>query len=233
MNKNLLFLCASLIFILTGCVKGDFGVKINKDGSGVNTITLGVEEDNYEQFGGSGEDTLSSSNDELETQGYMVEKFNEDGYTGFKATKEFDDVSQMTVIPETDGASEENSESEGNEESNPMDMNVSEGFFTTTYTLEGEIDLENSESLGGMEGMIADQMDFTFTLDLPVKAKEHNADEVDGKVLTWEINPTGSTDVVVEADAPNLSNIIVVGIGVIVVLGLVVIAVIRRGSHKD
>ncbi|WP_082232165.1 LppM family (lipo)protein [Halobacillus massiliensis] len=222
------------LFLLTGCVKGDFAVKINKDGSGVNTITIGVEEEVLEQFG-SEDGTISAPYEDLEAQGYTIKKINEEGFTGFRAVKEFEDVRDMKVIPETEQMKQESSETNtAAPEEPPIDFSVEEGFFTNTYKLEGEVDLENSLGLGGgMDRLLSNQMDLTFTLDLPVKASEHNADQVDGRALTWQIEPLGVTNIMVEAKAPNIKNIIWTAVGLLVVVILVIFAVKKSQRRKE
>lgn len=52
-----MFLCfALLLSLLTGCIHQDMGVKMNKDGTGSITITLGIEKDFYEQLKAMGSD---------------------------------------------------------------------------------------------------------------------------------------------------------------------------------
>ncbi|GGF18666.1 hypothetical protein GCM10010954_16820 [Halobacillus andaensis] len=225
MNKRIIMALMVLALLLAGCVKGDFAVEINKDGSGVNTITLGVEEATFAQFGGD-EGMLDDTNQDLETQGYTVEELDEEGYIGIKATKEFEDAGEMDFIPDT--ANMEQGDVDPSAAQEDINFTVDEGFFTDTYRLEGSFDLGGAFDLGGVEQMIANQMDLTFTLDLPIQAKEHNADEEDGSTLTWDINPTGSNDIMVEADAPNVTNIIIVGAAALAVIAIVIFLWMRK-----
>ncbi|MFG6146928.1 LppM family (lipo)protein [Halobacillus sp. B23F22_1] len=230
MNKRMILAMIMLALLLAGCVKGDFAVKINKDGSGVNTITIGVEEVTFAQFGGD-EGMLDETNQDLEAQGYTIEELDEEGYIGITATKEFEDAGEMDFIPDTDTIDQADMDASAAEED--INFSVEEGFFTDTYRLEGSFDLEGAFDLGGVEQMIANQMDLTFTLDLPIQAKEHNADEEDGSVLAWDINPTGSNDIMVEADAPNVRNIIIVGVAALAVIGVVIFLVMRKKGKPN
>ncbi|WP_431802477.1 LppM family (lipo)protein [Halobacillus andaensis] len=225
MNRKIIMVMAVLVLSITGCVKGDFAVKINKDGSGVNTITVGVEESTLGQFGG-GDGLLEDTSADLETQGYTVESLDEEGYIGVRATKEFEDAGEMDFIPETDTLDQEAVDTSAAEDD--IDLNVEEGFFSDTYHLEGTVDLSGTFDLGGVEEMIASQMDLTFTLGLPIKAADHNADEEDGRMLTWAINPTGSNDIMVEANVPNVRNIIIVGGLALLLIGAGVFLFLRK-----
>ncbi|MCP3032285.1 hypothetical protein LF817_13135 [Halobacillus sp. A1] len=236
MNRVKIMIGAVLVLALAGCVQGDFGVKINKDGSGVHTITLGIEESVFEQFGGSEGETIDSTNDDLEAQGYTVENYNEDGYVGFRATKEFEEVSDMQLVPDTEGLSEAGIDAPADDSSvvnSPVDLKMEEGLFTDTYLFEGEMDLSNSAGLGGMEQMLASQMDMTFTLELPIRPSDHNADEADGRVLTWDVDLTGTNNIMVEAKAPNITNIIVASVVVLVVVAGLMFFVRRRKKQKE
>ncbi len=225
MKKAWILITAGLLILLTACVQGDVGVKINKDGSGTSTITLGIEESTYEQFSQRAETMLSSVNEELEAQGYTVESYTEEGYKGFKATQSFENVRDMQVIPSMGAVSETGA---GGSMSNvPLDVSVEDGFFTKTYRVEGELDLENSGLLGGMQQLVSNQLDLTFTLDLPISPKDHNADEVNGNVLTWNIKTAGTTELMVEAAVPNIRNIILTAAGVLL-LGVMLFFVIRK-----
>ncbi|MGP4077485.1 LppM family (lipo)protein [Halobacillus sp. K22] len=230
MKKVWMLIAAGLLVLLTACVQGDVAVKINKDGSGESTITLGIEEESYNRFGQRAETMLSSVNDELEAQGYTVESYTEDGYRGFRATQSFEDVQDMQVIPSMGAVSETGS---GAAVSNvPLDVSMEDGFFTKTYRVEGELDLENSGLLGGMQQLVSNQLDLTFTLDLPISPKDHNADEVNGNVLTWNIQTAGTTELMVEAAIPNVRNIILTAVGVLLV-GVVIFFVIRKRKRTS
>ncbi|SFF64259.1 LPXTG-motif cell wall anchor domain-containing protein [Halobacillus alkaliphilus] len=238
MKKAWILITAVLLVLLTACVQGDVAVKINKDGSGESTITLGIEEEAYDRFGQRAETMLNSVNDELEAQGYTVESYTEDGYRGFRAARSFEDVQDMQVIPSMGAVSETGS---GSAVSNvPLDVSMEDGFFTKTYRVEGELDLENSGLLGGMQQLVSNQLDLTFTLDLPISPKDHNADEVNGNVLTWNIQTAGTTELMVEAAVPNVRNIILTAVRNIILtavgvllLGVVIFFVVRKRKRTS
>ncbi|MGP4059507.1 LppM family (lipo)protein [Halobacillus sp. H74] len=226
MKISRLLFCIAFIFILTGCVQGDYALKINKDGSGESTITVGIEEDAYEQIGGRGEGMIDSVNNELESRGYTIEPYEEDGHVGFVAEKTFDDVRDMEVLPVTAGLSEMGAAASSG--GSPIEMETSSGLFFTTYKVKGEIDLERTGLLGGMQQLVANQMDLTFTLDLPISPKDHNADRTDGNRLQWDIDTAGETEAMVEVAVPKVRNIIVAVVSGLLVLTLLGFLIVRK-----
>ncbi|WLR48608.1 transmembrane domain-containing protein [Halobacillus litoralis] len=220
------FVVIFMVTILTACVEGDLKLKINKDGSGEHTITAGVEDDTLSRFGNRAENTMNSVSEELESKGYEVESYHKSGFTGFRAKKNFEDVQEMEILPVSSGMTEAGvAPAIGNV---PVEMTTEGGIFTTTYKVEAELDLSNSGVIGGMQSLVADQLDLTFTLDLPIKPKSHNADRVDGDVLQWDIRAAGETNMMVEMVVPNVKNIIIAGVAAVVVLGLIFFLIRKR-----
>ncbi|MGR9048135.1 EGFR-like transmembrane domain-containing protein [Halobacillus faecis] len=220
------FVVIFMVTILTACVEGDLKLKINKDGSGEHTITAGVEDETLSRFGNQVGNTMNSVSEELESKGYEVESYQKSGFTGFRAKKNFEDVQEMEILPVSSGMTEAGvAPAIGNV---PVEMTTEGGIFTTTYKVEAELDLSNSGVIGGMQSLVADQLDLTFTLDLPIKPKSHNADRVDGDVLQWDIRAAGETNMMVEMVVPNVRNIIIAGVAAIVVLGLIFFLIRKR-----
>lgn len=220
MKRKIMVLSIILLSLfLTACVEGDLRLKVNKDGSGEHTVTLGVEEESAERFGSRAQGMMESANQELEAQGYEVEPYVENGYTGFRAKKNFDDIQEMDLLPVSGGLTEAGAAPAIGEV--PVDMTTERGLFTNTYKVEAEVDLSNSGVLGGMQTLVADQLDLTFTLDLPLSPKSHNADRVKGNVLQWDIQTAGTTNVMVEMNVPNVRNISILVGSVAVVLAII------------
>lgn len=229
-GKRLVFSIILLSLFLTACVEGDLRVKVNKDGSGEHTVTLGVEEEAVERFGSRSQGMVDSAHQELEAQGYEVDPYEENGYIGFRANKSFDDMQEMDILPVSGGLTKAGAAPAIGEV--PVDMTTERGLFTNTYKAEAEIDLSNSGVLGGVQTLVADQLDLTFTLDLPVSPKSHNADRVKGNVLQWDIQAAGTTNVMVEMNVPNVRNIAILVGSVSVVTGIISIWFIRKRKKK-
>ncbi|GEN53207.1 LppM family (lipo)protein [Halobacillus faecis] len=225
-NTGQVFVLIFLLTFLTACVEGDLKLKINKDGSGDHTITAGVEEEALSRFGDRAENMMDGVSEELESKGYDVEPYEKNDFIGFRAKKSFDDVQEMEILPVSGGMTEIGvAPAIGNV---PVEMTTEGGIFTTTYRVEAALDLSNSGVIGGMQSLVADQMDLTFTLDLPIKPKSHNADRVDGNVLQWDIRAAGETNMMVEMVVPNVKNIIIAGVAAVVVFVLLFFLIRNR-----
>ncbi|TXK90741.1 LPXTG cell wall anchor domain-containing protein, partial [Parageobacillus sp. SY1] len=78
---------------------------------------------------------------------------------------------------------------------------------------------------------VLNQMDLKFLLDLPVKAKNHNASDVknDGQTLEWQLIPGDKNKIYMEAVVPNITNIIlsIVG-GLIILAGILFLALKKK-----
>ena len=77
-----------LLSLLTGCIHQDMGVKMNKDGTGSITTTLGIEKDFYEQLRSMGSDPF---------EGKTVSEYQYDGstYVSYAETKEYSSYEEM------------------------------------------------------------------------------------------------------------------------------------------
>lgn len=77
-----------LLSLLTGCIHQDMGVKMNKDGTGSITTTLGIEKDFYEQLKSMGSDPF---------KGKTVSEYQYDGstYVSYAETKEYSSYEEM------------------------------------------------------------------------------------------------------------------------------------------
>ena len=77
-----------LLSLLTGCIHQDMGVKMNKDGTGSITTTLGIEKDFYEQLKSMGSDPF---------EGKTVSEYQYDGstYVSYAETKEYGSYEEM------------------------------------------------------------------------------------------------------------------------------------------
>ncbi len=90
MKKTLaIFLSAvMMIVMLTGCIHQDMGVKMNKDGTGSITTTLGIEKDFYDQLVSMGSDPF---------EGKTTTEYEYDGttYVSYAESKEYSSYEEM------------------------------------------------------------------------------------------------------------------------------------------
>jgi hypothetical protein len=90
MKKTLAILLSAVMMIvmLTGCIHQDMGVKMNKDGTGSITTTLGIEKDFYDQLVSMGSDPF---------EGKTTTEYEYDGstYVSYAESKEYSSYEEM------------------------------------------------------------------------------------------------------------------------------------------
>ena len=133
MKKKVLALLMStimLLFLLTGCIHQDMGVKMNKDGTGSITTTLGIEKDFYEQLKSMGSDPF---------EGKTVAEYQYDGstYVSYAETKEYSSYEDMEkallemtyeteIIEEAQNAENEDVEEDAENPDDIFDVTIEE-----------------------------------------------------------------------------------------------------------
>ncbi|WP_027956021.1 LppM family (lipo)protein [Halobacillus kuroshimensis] len=229
MRLGVLFLFS--LVVISGCVQGDVKLTVNKDKSGEAQVQIGVNKEEAGLFMERMQGVIDEAEQDLESRGYQVDPYEEDGYTGFTAGKAFENIEEIQV---PDQLEQPAAAGIGNVmEGLPVEWSEEPGWFTTTYQVEGEINLENSGMMGGMQQMVSDQLDLTFTLDLPIAPKDHNADRTDGNELQWDIQTAGTTNMMVELAVPNIRNIIITAVAGLVTIATLLFYLRKKRKTKQ
>ena len=109
-------------------------------------------------------------------------------------------------------------------------------------TNDGDTDEEEAEDgFDNFDGMLnqASEMEFTYVVNLPYKAINHNATKTanNGKQLTWDMTTKGKTAIEFSFPMYNLTNLIILGAaclaGLIVIIVLVVVLSKKKKSTKE
>jgi len=244
--KSILVITIFLVIplILTGCFKGDFHVKINRDGSadlnykiGFNSYLISMMESTDD----SDEDIIESLKKDLEDDGFEVTYYKENDISGVIAKKHQESLDDLSIDIFQQNLTAESNGSEANAseiDSNINKITVNKGFFQNEYIVNANFDLtsmetknnnsEDSQSeanqLGeGIAEAMLNQIDLNFILTLPVKPENHNASQItnEGKTLTWNLKPGANNEVKVEAKVLNLKNISILIVGLFVLIALI------------
>lgn len=170
-------LIAVILIALTGCVKVDYNVKINKDDSGEISYLYGFEKSYLETMGTTSPDILADMQKQAQTNGYEIEAYQDDTIEGFKAKKELKNVGKQFSLEEAFGETYV----QDSEENKIVIDEKSNG--QKTYSQKATVDLTNMEN-ANMYGIV-----LTYTITLPVQVGLNNANTVseDGKTLTWDL----------------------------------------------
>ncbi len=247
MKKSCKFLCFMLIvFMMTGCMKFQTDMKINKDKSMDFTLTYAIANSLVEQAKqaatSNNENLDNESLKELEKQGFKTEEYSDSSMTGIKLSKTFNNIDDISSEKEVDFDLE--AIMNGSEQTDMF--TIKKGFFKNTYTLkiknntseEVESDITNNNLTPDNQidfssdmdlSMLSSSMDMTFNINLPYKAISSNATstENDGKNLKWNLLDTNIQNITAKFELYNMNNIYLT-IGIVIVLIIIVIIIIKR-----
>ena len=174
------------------------------------------------------EDAISS--EELEDAGYTVSRYNEDGFKGYKVSKTFSNIEDITYGDIF--YSEENSElmAQTTTESSTT-INNNEPIFTKDgNNYKFNFPIEDTGELSSMGVVFDMQLVVTF----PNKPESHNATSVseDGKTLTWNLLSLDGDAEATFALNDNLVMYIAIGVAILLVLIIIVLVVKNKGKKK-
>lgn len=254
--KTFIGLCV-LALLSTGCVKYNAKMDIKRDKSINYEIIYAIQA----SLSDSGQVMDEEGVKELKDNGYTVENYNEDGYTGFKISKKIkniDDVSDTNevIFSLSDDASKKDIKI----------FTVKKGLFKNTYKAKFSFDMDNSNlSIGNNEDEDKDEddinlsnnddeededitstddnnmdmsqftssMDLKYTVNLPYKAKSNNATTVNkgGKQLVWDLSKANTVEY--EFELYNFPFYIVLGVGIVIIIATIVIVIKKKkGNNK-
>jgi len=229
LKKILLFSLIFLsVFVYVGCVEGEIYVDVDRDGSAEVTYELLLNERALNFMQMENEDPLQGIKEYIqENDAAMeiekIEEIQQDGREGIKMVINYEDVSSISL---DGGRGEKLTETEA--------IDVKRGFFKDYYMINLQFQGDESiqENEGWLEqfgeGIVKGMIDFNITFDLPIEAKSHNADIVEGNVYTWNADLIHGETIEMELEVWNVFNIaLLVGAILIVSLGLIVTYVLK------
>lgn len=241
MKKSFKVLCIMLVvFMMTGCMKFNMNMTINKDKSMDLALTVALANS---MMGDTNSAIMDNSQiQQMEDNGYKVEEYSDNSMSGYTISTKIDNIDDVST--EEDTIFNINEIAEGKKLSDIF--TVKKGFLKNTYTVkfgdetsdasqnENVITYEN-ELFEDDEEMSAllNSMDINFTINLPNKALSSNTTSTsnDGKTLIWEpsINAAASENIEFEFELYNMKNIyITIGIAAIIIIIIIILIVKKR-----
>jgi hypothetical protein len=228
-----------LTISLSGCLDATIHLSVNDDGSGdlnykmlIDPAALAFMQDPS----GNEPDPFSEMQADLKKSGFAIVNLKEDGYVGFEAKKNIDNIQESTRQGKLFSDSN-------------MDKNIKPGegltidkrFFKTVYTLKMNFDMTDMADTGGssevdaMSQSMLNSMNFDFILTLPAKATTHNASTIkdEGATLVWNLMPGQTNEVTMTAAVWNVTNIVLLGAGTVILFGGLIAASLKHKSHSN
>jgi hypothetical protein len=228
MRIGVVLMYLSFIFmLLNGCVKADYHVNVNWDGSmdvdyimALDKVILASMED---------DDPFADARQNAEEQGYTVEPYDDGTYEGLRVKKHFADANGITLSTLNNQLFDA---------SNDVSLQAEKHLFTREIQIDTDIDLRNQqESIGEsfLSEFMYGQADVKLRVTLPVKPKSHNADVVseDGKSLEWEIELGENNSIQLNLVIPNVTSILITGgVGLLIALAAIIYVWKRRKTKR-
>lgn len=249
MKKRMIALamCTGLLTaMLTSCIQNDIGVKLNKNGTGTISATVGIEKDFYENFKELGTDPFEG----METTEYTYDSSTYVGHTETKEYESFEDIEQalLDMTYETDWIEEAREAQDKEAEENgwadsETDAEDSDADYTLITPPEKEVDphifktvdIEKNSgifySVYSFNASLMPQADteqyeanemfhVTISLEMPEKITESKGGSVEDNKVTFEIaDITEGAEIAAMCEVNNYA----------VVIGIVVLLVIAAG----
>ena len=236
MKKIIKLVVLLFVFVmLTGCVTSTTKMSVTKTKKMAISVYMLTDDD--KNIDVSKEmDTVS-----LVNRGFAVEKVTQDGYSGLKITKQYKNIDDLSSLEDVKVVISDILK-EGFDDSKYF--KVRKSFFYNTYTadfkyrLASEIynyaskheDIDTSKLHTRL-----DETKFKFVVELPYGQIQSNAGNVEGNVLTWNLNSSEDNNITFAFDVYNLFHIsITVGAALIVILTTTIIILIKtRAKRKE
>ena len=251
MKRSFKVLCLMLIIFMTsGCMKLNVDMSINKDKSMNLSYVVAFANSLMNQ---SGTDTALDESDlkQAEESGFKIENYSDGSMTGYKFTKGFSNIDNISDEKETIFDLEKLLDGE-----EAKVFTVKKGLFKNTYSVKMQnntaSEMEDEMDLGSLYGdsssdyssssnifgdtdlsMLTSSMDLTFTVNLPNKPINSNATttENEGKKLEWNLMDQNLQNIEFEFELYNMDNIYLT-VGIIGVLVIIIIVIIIMNKKK-
>ena len=233
-----------LLSLLTGCIHQDMGVKMNKDGTGSITTTLGIEKDFYEQLKSMGSYPF---------EGKTVSEYQYDGstYVSCAETKEYSSYEEMEkallemtyeteMLEDAQGTEVEDEPSVEEESNDIFDITIEEekedapapaqdnhifssvniekngGIFYSSYTFAAVLNPQNGE---GLDYDLNETFKVTLTVEMPTEITGAKGGTVEGNKVVFDIaDITATQELAATCEENNTGLVIGIVIGLVVLV---------------
>ncbi len=248
MKKKIFALAMAVMMIavmLTGCIQNDIGVKLNKDGTGSISATLGIEKDFYENLKQMGSDPFEGK----ETTDYIYE---DNTYVAYTEVKEYDSYEDMEkallemtyeteLVDSAQGSMDEDMDTDEVVSDEPVeeaeapaqdnhifsDVKIEKtgGIFSSTYSFHAVM---NPQSNADSDSDVNDTFQVTLSVEMPAEITASQGGKAEGNKVTFDIaDITEAKEMSAECEVRNTGAVIGVAVGIVVVIAAVLICFVK------
>lgn len=228
-----------LVLMITGCIQNDIGVKLNKDGTGAVSATLGIEKDFYTQLVNSGSDPFAGKDvTEYKYEGSTYIAYTEnttyDTYEDIEdallnmtyETQLLSDAQGVTEDIASNGLVQSVTEIKDNRIFEKVEIDRSKGIFYNVYSFKAVLNPQKNTD----DYSINDVFRVTLSVELPDEVDYQNGGVTDGNTVTYEIKDiTQSVEYSAMCESYNYGVIIGIIVFLVVALGVFIFIVKRKG----
>lgn len=218
-------LTLTLIILITGCSNYEMTMKIGKDKSMEYSIMITSNSYNNEIAS-----NISFYKEKLEPHGYTISEYNTNNQYGIIISKYFENIDTIS-----NGIRSEEYNllylytNDYNEEIESKMFNIAKGIDNNRYAANFYVDLSQIPN-------IPQNATVTFKVELPNTPVSSNATNTseDGKILTWNINHTGKTEIDFVFELNSYDFIVyAVSVIIVVLLFFLIISNLFGKSEKE
>lgn len=226
-RKLLAVLCIPLAFLLTGCVKMDIALTVNKDKTMNGTVVIAIADSlaaldtSSGSSGTSGTGGLDNLVDK-KAKGVTVSKYHQGGFTGEKVTFDHAPLKAFSSSSQKDG-------------SFAIDVKGDKAFIT------GALDLSTtgtqSSDASSMDDTLAKAMfagaQFRITVTFPGKITKSTGEiSKDRRTVTWNPSFGDKTDLATTVALDTPPNLILLAVGGALLIALIAWLIILNRKKK-
>lgn len=188
-KRILLLLTVVLCLFLSGCVKMENAVSLNKDGSGEFALTVAVMKDAEAEMDMNLNETVEKFKD-----GYKVEQYDDGEYVGYIIRKEFESADGYNQII-VDFSQEDNYFLKDVKMEDKGNKIVIHGTVAPMEETDENADSETSVMENMMMQMMFSTINISFSVKPEGKVLSHNATSLQDETYVWKIDPTKSMEI--------------------------------------
>ena len=226
-TATLLLMMLVLMFALTGCIHSGIDVSIRNDGTGSLGVTMGFEEDFYNEL-------IANGDTPFEGKKTFTYSFNDETYVGYLETKEYTSFDELRdALMEMKYATEyiQTSEEDTEPENLPIFKNViiekGTGLFKNDYSFHAELNEQKNEESSMYD--FNDIFKVSVSVEMPGEITEYRGGELSENKVVYDLQDlTKSNELYVSSQAVNTAAVVTVIAVVIVIMAVGVIAAIKN-----
>ena len=229
-----------LIAALTGCVRNDIGITINKNGTGSVAVSVGIEKSTYDQLVSMGSEPFEGKKTEKVTYG-------DDTYITYTETKEYNSYEEirkalLELTYNTDqldkyneALTDEPEEASGytlyTPEAEKKDDHIfssaeikkDSGIFYSVYSVRASVNSRKSD-----DSNLGNSYKMTITVNMPEKITKSSDGKVDGKTVVFDFDDLSETNEIAAVSEVNNNAFIFILIGVLTAAAVVFVIIIKK-----